>query len=406
MDAIEDDDDTRYHPHQGYGYMHHWKPTLRVSPFYEPLGNDYGEDDNNDGEEGIREEDEDDEDDVGQTNIQTYDKHVDDNEGEEEYNANGGSYENCDDSGDDSDGGEDDDDDSGDDDDEKQKGYIMEIDNDVECQPKKQKLKSLISTYEFAPHVPAPSTSAPSVPKPSFDRNSLADWTEHETFVLLDVLADWFLQRGSKSLQLEEWQEVAEKVSKVSSMERTDTQCRHHLNTLKKKYEKEKVRCREMNDGASKWVYFKRMDKIMSSSPQQAGLSCGLNSEEYVSTNSRIYSDRTNGLDETRSSPQNTKSTGDEGSDGPHAKRGKKGRDSGEASSFRLLADSLHKFSNVYEKIENDRRHQMVELEKMRMDFQKEIETERRHILEKLQNEISKLEQTDDESDGSSENGM
>ncbi|CAL0324131.1 unnamed protein product [Lupinus luteus] len=399
MDDIEDDD-TRYHPHQGYEYTSHRKPTLRVSPFYELVGNEYGEDNNNnnEGEEEEEEErlgvEEDDGDDVDQAdNIQPYDKDVDDNEEEEEDDANGGDDENCDDNGDD-------------DDDDKQKSYMMEIDNDVECQPKKQKLKSLISTYEVVPRVPAPSAAAPSVRKPSFGRNSLTDWTEHETFVLLDVLADWFLRCRSKSLQLEEWQEVAEKVSKVSKFERTGTECRHHLNTLKKKYEKEKAKFREMDNGASKWVYFERMDKLISSSPKQAGLSCGLNSGDYVSTNSRIYSNRPNGLDEMRSSPRSTKSTGEEGSGGPHAKRGRKGRSIGEASSFRLLADTLHKFSNVYEKIENDRRQQMMELEKMRIDFQKEMETERRQILERLQSEISKLEQTDDESDGSSENGM
>ncbi|XP_019436426.1 PREDICTED: trihelix transcription factor ASIL1-like isoform X2 [Lupinus angustifolius] len=419
MDDIEDDD-TMYPPnpyrvshlHQGYEYMSRRKPTSRVSPFNELVGNEYGEDNNNsnEGEEEVQEEEErlgeeeDDEDDIDQANnIQPSDKDIDDNEEEEEEeeeedDANGGGDENCDDSDD----GEDDDDY---DDDDKHKSYIVEIDNDVECQPKKQKLKSLISTYELAPHVPAPSAAAPSVSKPYFGRNSVNDWTEHETLVLLDVWADWFLQCGSKSLQLEEWQEVAEKVSKVSKIERTGTQCRHHLNTLKKKYEKEKVKFREMDDGASKWVYFKRMDELMSSSPQQAGLCCGLNSGEYVPANARIYSNRTNGLDETRSSPRSTKPIAEEGSDRPHAKRGRKGRGSGEASSFRLLADSLHKFSNVYEKIENDRRQQMVELEKMRMDFQKEIETERRQILERLQSEISKLEQIDDENDGSSENG-
>ncbi|KAE9585865.1 putative transcription factor MYB family [Lupinus albus] len=375
--------------------MSHRKLPTNVSPHSQPGENEYGENNNiNESEEEEEQlgEEEDDEEDDG-NNIHPLEKDADDNEDREEddADANGGGDENCD--------GEDDDDN------DKQKSYIMEIDDDLERQPKKQKLKSLISAYEFAPRVPAPSAAAPSAPKPSSGgRNPLTDWTEHETFVLLDVWGDRFLQHGRKSLRSEEWQEVAEKVSKVSRVDRTDSQCRNRLDTLKKKYKKEKIKFSETDGGTSNWVYFKRMDKLMCSPPQQAGLSCGLDGE-YVSMNSRIYSNRANGLDETRDSPGNTEST-EEGSDGPHAKKRRKGRGSCESSSFRLLADSLHKFSNIYEKIEDDRRQQMVELEKMRMDFQKEIETERRQILERLQSEISKLEQTDDENDGSSENGM
>ncbi|XP_019457577.1 PREDICTED: trihelix transcription factor ASIL2-like isoform X2 [Lupinus angustifolius] len=408
MDDIEDDD-TRYpsnpyrvsHHHQGYDYMSRQKLLMNVSPYSKPVKNGYGEDNSNNEGEGKDEEEEPEkrlgeEDDVDQSgNIQTFEKDADDNEDEEEddVDANGDGDENCDDNDDD------------DDDDDNQKSYFMEIDDDLECQPKRQKLKSLISAYEFAPHVPSPSAVAPSALKPSFGgRNPLTDWSEHETFVLLAVWGDRFLQHGRKSLRSEEWQEVAEKVSKVSSVERTDTQCRNRLDTLKKKYKKEKIKFPETDGGSSNWVYFKRMDKLMSS-PPQVDPSCGLDSGEYVSTNSRIYSNRANGLDEMRDSLGNTEST-EEASDGPHAKKRRRGRGSGEASSYRLLADSLHRFSNIYEKIENDRRQQMVELEKMRVDIQKEIETQRREILERLQSEISKLEQTDEENDGSSENGM
>ncbi|KAJ1404096.1 Myb-like domain [Sesbania bispinosa] len=282
----------------------------------------------------------------------------------------------------------------------------MKTEDDLEWHPKRQKVKSLISTYEFAPRVPAPSAAAPSAPTPSFGgRNSLTDWTEHETFVLLDAWGERFLQHGRKSLRSEEWQEVAEKVSKVSKIERTDTQCRNRLDTLKKKYKKEKIKFPEMCGENSKWVYFKRMDKLMSSPPQQGGLSCGIDSGEYVFLNPRVYLNCANGLDEMKDSPENTESIGEEDSDGPQAKKRRKGRGNGGGSSFRLLADSIKKFSKIYEKIENSKRQQMVELEKMRMDFLKDLEMQKRQIVERLQGEISKLEQRDD-NDDSAENGM
>ncbi|KAF7814289.1 trihelix transcription factor ASIL2-like [Senna tora] len=250
--------------------------------------------------------------------------------------------------------------------------------------------------------------SAPT--KPSFGgRNSLTDWTEHETLVLLDAWGDRFLQQGRKSLRSEQWQEVAENVSEISKIERTDTQCRNRLDTLKKKYKKEKTKLAEIGGGSSKWVYFKRMDKLLSSPPQQAGLSCGLDSGEYVFMNPKAYLNHANGLDEMRDSPGNSESTGEEEEDldGLHPKKRRNRGDSDETSSFRLLADSIQKFGEIYEKIQYSKRQQMAELEKMRMDFQKELETQKRQILERVQSEIAKLHQRDEEeNDDSIENGL
>ncbi|TKY48144.1 Trihelix transcription factor ASIL2 [Spatholobus suberectus] len=389
MDGIEDD--ARYAPnpygiishHKGYGYQN--------SPYSLPVDTEYAEDDDDDENEEQEQLEGDDE--VDQSNsLQLPQKDADEEDG-----MDGGGDENDDDH----------DDEEEEEEDNKQISYCAtKSEDDLEWHPRKQKLKSLISTYELAPRVPAPSAAAPSAPKPSSGgRNSLTDWTENETFVLLDAWGDRFLQHGRKSLRCEEWQQVAKMVSQVSKIERTDTQCRNRLDTLKKKYKKENAKFPDGDGGASKWVYFKRMDELMSSPPQQAGLSCGLDSGEYVFMNPGVYLNRSNGLDEMRDSPENTESTGEEGSDGPQAKKRRRGRGSGEASSFRLLADSIQKFSKIYENIENSKRQQMVELEKMRMDFQKELETQKRQILENLQCEISKLEQRNDENDDSAENG-
>ncbi|KAF2323320.1 hypothetical protein GH714_034610 [Hevea brasiliensis] len=283
-------------------------------------------------------------------------------------------------------------------------------DVDLEKHPKKRKLKSLVSSYEFAPRVPAPPVTTSSAPKPSFaGRNPLTDWTEHETFVLLDAWGDKFLQRGRKSLRSEEWQEVAEKVSEVSKIERTDTQCRNRLDTLKKKYKKEKISLAETGGNSSKWVYFKKMDMLMSTSAQQGGLSCGVDSGEYVFMNPRVYLNRANALDEMRDSPGNSESAdeAEDDSDGLPPKKRKSGRDRSERSSFRLLAvaDSIQKFSEIYEKIENNKRQQMLELEKMRMDFHRDLEMQKRQIMERAQAEIAKIRQgDDDENDLSADN--
>ncbi|XP_057969051.1 trihelix transcription factor ASIL2-like [Malania oleifera] len=396
MDDTEDD--ARYPPNpygvnnqQGYGSTQRPKLPVRNIPYSQPIGNQYVDDDDDDDDGGDGDDDdeeevdeEEDDDNIENDNVQPMGKNKDEDE--------------------------DDDDDNDDDEDEDDEGknYYRKTDNvDLERHPKKRKLKNLISSYEFAPRVAASSVAAASAPKPSFGgRNSLTDWTEHETFVLLDAWGDKFLQLGRKSLRSEEWQEVAEKVSQESKIERTDTQCRNRLDTLKKKYKKEKMKLAETGGGASKWVYFKKMDMLMSSSSRQAGLSCGLDSGEYVFMNPKVYLNRANVLDEMRDSPGNSESTTDEedDSDGLPPKRPRSRRKSDEGSSFRLLADSIQKFSEIYEKIENSKRQQMVELEKMRMDFHRDLELQKRQILERARTEIAKIRQGDEENDVSAEN--
>lgn len=406
MDDTKDDE--RYPPNnmygvshrQGYGYLNHQKHVT----------NECVEDNNDEDEEDVEQLGEDD--DVNQSNSIHSEKDVGD-EDDDDSRESRDEVEN----GDNNNNGvgkDDGDDDNDVDDDTKNKSYTKRVEDDLEWHPKKRKLKSLISAYEFAPRVAVPSSAAAacSVPKPSLSgRKSLTDWTEHETFALLDAWGDRFLQHGRKSLRSEQWQEVAEKVSEVSKTERTETQCRNRLDTLKKKYKKEKTKLPVGSDdggSTSKWVYFKRMDKLMSSPPQQAGLSCGLDSGEYVFMNPRVYLNRANVLDEMRDSPGNSESIGEEEDlEGLHPKKRRNGGDNDETSSFRLLADSIQKFGEIYEKIENSKRRQMVELEKMRMDFHRELETQKRQILERVQSEIAKLQQrNEEENDDSVENSL
>ncbi|KAH1048029.1 hypothetical protein J1N35_038813 [Gossypium stocksii] len=399
MDGSEDD--ARYPPNpygvshqQGYGSSNRQKLPLRNIPSSRPIRNQYVDDD----EDGA-----DDVEDLG--------------EEEETLNrSNGVRYvgKGMDDEDDDEDDDDDDDDDDLLDDDEDEDDYNEGGDDrknvvaNLGRHPKKRKLKSLVSSYEFAPRVPAPAVAAQSVLKSSYGgRNSLTDWTEHETLVLLDAWGDCFLQCGRKSLRTEEWQEVAEKVSEISKIERTETQCRNRLDTLKKKYKKEKAMLNETGGTTSKWVYFKKMDMLMSTPPQQGRLSCGFDSGEYVFMNPRVYLNRANGLDEMRDSPANSEFADSEEdvSDGLPPKKRRFGRQSGEDSSVKLLADSIQKFSDIYEKIENSKRQQMLELEKMRMDFHRELEMQKRQIMERAQAEIAELQHGENEvNDASGEN--
>lgn len=259
---------------------------------------------------------------------------------------------------------------------------------DLQRHPKKRKLKTL-SNYEFAPRVQALPSAAALIPKPSYGgRNPLTDWTEHETFILLDAWGERFLKQGRKSLRSEEWQEVAEKVSQESKIERTDTQCRNRLDTLKKKYKKEKMKLGETGESTSKWACYKKMDMLLSSIPQKGGHLSAVDSEEHL----KDHLNCSNGLHETRDSPDNSISA-----ESVPPKKTKKSQIKGRAASFKRLADSIQKFVGIYEKIENSKRERMLELEKMRMDFHRDLELQNRRILEKSQAEIAKIRKGDDE---------
>ncbi|KAL2534131.1 Alcohol dehydrogenase Transcription factor [Abeliophyllum distichum] len=291
MDDTEDD--ARY-PRNPYG-INGEKYPIRNANYTWAVGNQYVEDDDEedtDNEEDDGDGDGDDDDDGG-SGVQRIGK--DDYDGRDE---------------------DDDDDDN----------Y-----GDLQRHPKKRKLKSLLSSYEFAPRVPKQSYAG---------QNPHMDWTEPDTVILLDAWGARFVEKGRKSLRSEEWLEVAEKVSQDSKIERTDTQCRNHLDTLKKKYKKEKSKSGETWGSTSKWVYFNKMDMLFSSLPQQAGLSCGLDSGEYVFMNPKVYLDYSNGLDEMRDSPGNSESTKEE-EDNSEGLPPKHGQARASGASFKLLANSV-----------------------------------------------------------------
>ncbi|KAJ6812802.1 trihelix transcription factor ASIL2-like [Iris pallida] len=263
---------------------------------------------------------------------------------------------------------------------------------------KRRKLDRYTLGFEFAPRKPptppppaAARAAVPPNPKPNASKNYAPDWSEDSTFVLLDAWGDLFVKNDRKLLRSDEWSEVAEKVNRASRTVRSESQCRNRIDTLKKKYKKEKVRLAEYPDSKGDWVYFAKMDFLM---PQQAAvavadapparLPCGVDAGEYVFTDSRVYMNRANGVNDMRDSPGDTGSEDEEEeedeSDGLPPATTMTKRKGENSASFRMLADSIKKFGDVYEKIEIGKRKQMAELERMRNEFQRDLEVQKRQI--------------------------
>ncbi|KAF5812656.1 putative transcription factor Trihelix family [Helianthus annuus] len=274
-----------------------------------------------------------------------------------------------------------DDEEEEDDENEYRHGYYRGVDTGESSRrhQKKRRLDNIVSNYEYAPRVP--------------DRLS-DEWSDNATFVLVEVWGDRYLELGRKSLRTDDWVEVAEKVSEMCKMEIDESRCRKRLESLKKKYKKEKAKV--VTGGYNgKWGFFKKMDMLLSPKKQHNGLPCGVDSGEYVFMNTKVYLDQSNALDEMRDSPCESEDDDDDGEDEWNDEDGE---------GFRLLAESVQNFGEIYEKIEGRKRQQTMELEKMRMDFQRELEIQKKQILERAQAEIAKIREGDDEDVNSVEN--
>ncbi|GAV79510.1 Myb_DNA-bind_4 domain-containing protein [Cephalotus follicularis] len=217
-------------------------------------------------------------------------------------------------------------------------------------------------------------------------------WSEHEKFVLFEIWGDIFMQLGRNSLRNEDWANVAERVTDALKIEISETQCRRVMNDFKRRYKKEKGKVEKFG-GFSKWVFFKKMDMLMLREEEcGGGLACGVDSGEFVFMDTAVYLERSNGFDEMRDSPCESEMEEEDEEEGV-------GEVEGEEGEMSVLADSVERFGEIYEKIEISKREQMRELERMRAEFCRELEAQKKQILERTHAEIAKIREGDGEDD-------
>ncbi|GAB4852568.1 hypothetical protein Ancab_016781 [Ancistrocladus abbreviatus] len=73
-----------------------------------------------------------------------------------------------------------------------------------------------------------------------------------------------------------------------------------------------------------------------------------------------------------------------------------------DSESYRLLWDSIKRVGDIYEKIENAKRQHMMELEITRMEFQRDLEVQKKVMIERTRAEIAKIRQYEDDDSESS----
>ncbi|OIV99175.1 hypothetical protein TanjilG_19671 [Lupinus angustifolius] len=307
---------------------------------------------------------------------------------------------------------------------------------------------------------PSPTTPAPPRPPSSTPFPVREDcWTEDATFTLIDAWGEHYLDLNRGNLRQKHWQEVADAVNnrhaaaagngnfnKKKCPRRTDVQCKNRIDTLKKKYKIEKARVSDSAGGyESPWPFFSRLDALIgdnfpikkfsppatsrrnssaASKPppplptpawitsvpvgprsgtqkRPAALSPAIKDDFTFRRNFSAFAAAAAAAAEAES----------DDSDGLKSSTGTRGRVVREESEkemeygYRELANAIERFGEIYERVESVKQIQMVELEKQRMQFAKDLEYQRMQLFMETQLQLHKVKRTK-RSSGASGNAL
>ncbi|KAL5216063.1 hypothetical protein ABZP36_007464 [Zizania latifolia] len=241
-------------------------------------------------------------------------------------------------------------------------------------------------------------------------------WSDDATSALIDAWGERFVALGRGSLRHPQWQEVADAVSSLdgySKAPRSDLQCKNRIDTLKKKYKIERAK------PVSSWQFFDRLDELLAPTfnqkPGGNGGSANMNGRNLVPAALRVgfpQRSRTPLIPAPaavkRRAPSPEPSASSESSDGfppepplpaPNAKRRRTDEGSGDGSgsgsdraqSLRELAQAIRRFGEAYERVETAKLEQSVEMERRRLDFASELESQRVQFVLNTQMELSQV---------------
>ncbi|KAJ0255512.1 hypothetical protein HA466_0102510 [Hirschfeldia incana] len=288
---------------------------------------------------------------------------------------------------------------------------------------------------------------SPGSSRPSPSMLSREDyWSEEATFTLIRAWGRRYVDLGRGSLRQKHWQEVANAVNdrhfntgrNVSAAKsqpfRTDVQCKNRIDTLKKKYKAEKARVSESESYASAWPFFPDLDELLRETFPAASATPDSNPRPSPSLPIVPVPVAPRSAISRRPAPAIMSIGGDnllgfrgnlnafaaaaaaaaspaygDDSDGSRSRSsggggGKRKRERDveveERKGYKEVAEAIERFGKIYEKVEERKRKEMVELEKQRMRFAKELECHRMQLFTEMQVRLLKLRR------GSGSNGQ
>ncbi|KAJ4975471.1 hypothetical protein NE237_000577 [Protea cynaroides] len=264
----------------------------------------------------------------------------------------------------------------------------------------------------------APISTAPSPSRPSHNTLPFREdcWSEDATFTLVEAWGDRYIELNRGNLRQKHWQEVADAVNANHGVNkkarRTDVQCKNRIDTLKKKYKIEKARILA-SDGTltSKWPFYYRLDGLigstLSAKKTSPPLALPLPYRKIPPSlpHASAVSLPTRSGKEKRPSPAVGDSffrrnfsaaaaaAADDDVDSGSSSRSStdsRWRDA-EINGFCQLAQAITRFGEIYERVEGTKQRQMIELEKQRMQFAKDLEFQRMQLFMDTQVQVEKI---------------
>lgn len=233
-------------------------------------------------------------------------------------------------------------------------------------------------------------------------------WSEGATEILIEAWGDRYVQLNRGNLRQKDWKEVADTVNGRQNgvkPRKTDIQCKNRIDTLKKKYKLEKAK-----SPPSQWPFFYRLDSLIGTSavskkPTTVTFTVKPSSKPKSNPNPNpnpnsnivVYSgggstDSSLGDDDDDVENDDDDDGGGVGFDGRVSRKHRmESVDLSDGAACRELARAILKFGEIYERIESSKQQQMMELERQRMEFTKDLEFQRMNMFMDAHLEIEKM---------------
>ncbi|XP_059663246.1 trihelix transcription factor ASIL2-like [Cornus florida] len=246
-------------------------------------------------------------------------------------------------------------------------------------------------------------------------------WSEDATHTLIEAWGERYVELNRGNLRQKHWQDVADAVNArhghVKKARRTDIQCKNRIDTLKKKYKIEKGKLLESNGNyTSQWPFFPALESLIGSSykpspssaphrrtpqlpalPPPSSVPVGPRSkrpaitpapapvpvdDSFFRRNFSAIAAAAAAAAEAEEQSETSRSRSSEGS---------RRRGGDEKEWCRELAEAMERFGEIYERVEEAKQRQMVELEKQRMEFAKDLEIQKMKLFMDSQIQLEKI---------------
>ncbi|XP_009614096.1 trihelix transcription factor ENAP2-like [Nicotiana tomentosiformis] len=270
---------------------------------------------------------------------------------------------------------------------------------------------------------PPPPTIQPASTRPAAFPAREDCWSEAATHTLIEAWGSHYLELKRGNLRQKHWQEVANAVNALhghtKKQYRTDIQCKNRIDTLKKKYKIEKARVSQSHGRyVSPWPFFNGLDDLIGDNfksspapvtvaprrktppmllPLPSAVPVGPRSKRPAASmedtvSRRNFSAMAAAAAAAASEESDEEEESETSSPAAITLAGARKEESGAlAEGCSRLAEAIGRFAEIYERVEDAKQRQMVELEKQRMQFAKDLEIQRMKLIMESQVQLEKL---------------